>query len=102
MNVDQAKPQSNRTAELHRPAINSMTFGGSTLMHCNSEFAATLLICLEVIIVPQKERDKQYECGSDSCTKYLEIWVRSVDTPPLKKDSLRGNPFFLLIYIISG
>lgn len=24
------------------------------------------------------------------------MWVRSIDTPPVKKDSLLGSPFFLL------
>ena len=54
MNVYDVR-QSNRTTDLHRPAINSMTFGGSTLMRSDSKLTAMLLICLKVIIVPHNK-----------------------------------------------
>lgn len=71
MNVYDVR-QSNRTTELHRPAINSMTFGGSTLMCSDSELTAMLLICLEVIIVPHNKEISRADANGTVVLRTLQ------------------------------
>jgi hypothetical protein len=44
------------SAEMYIRPIYAMTFTDSTFVHSDSKLAATLLICLEVIIMPRKKK----------------------------------------------